>query len=615
MDKITRKQGLFAFTTGLFLILFSGNIQAQCLTSTGPTNDCGYGDAIDNITINAVSVSNAGCSGTSTGYTYFPSPIWNLTLGSTNPISLAVGGATYNQGVMIWIDINNNGQFEATEVVYTSTGVAQTHTGNLVIPAAGATAIVRMRVMCAYNTTPTATDACTSNIGSYGETEDYQVSLTGGVVPGPDASAGAVLSPTASSCGNALDSVMVRIYNPGTDTLNNFPIETNLTGLGTGTFANTITQILPGDSATVFVTTVNTLPGGNLDVELITQFTGDINPANDTLNESITILNAEPITITGPTSVCSGSDATLQLNLVPGETYTWYQDSVGGSMILNADSLIATGLTSDTTFAVSSSNTCRAGDTISIAVLATDPIMVTGPDSICDGAAFTLTLNDLSGEIYTWYQDSVGGTVLTTGPSFSGTASSGSTVFVAESSNGCRPTGLWSVVVLPLPTASFTSSVSNDTVNFSSTLANTNSVFWDFGDGNTSTQTNPTNVFGVTGSFTVCLTAINDCDSVTVCDTVTSTVLVGIPGFDDAKISLYPNPTEDKLTVQLANMEGMEGEWTITDLQGRVIRRQDFKLTNGNDQSEVSLGNLASGTYLFQLRTDGYTYNSRIVKQ
>lgn len=615
MDKVIRKQKILLVLASLFVVVLGGNLQAQCLTSTGPTNDCSYGDAIDNITINAVSVSNSGCSGNSSGYTYFSTPIWNFTLGSSYPISLSVGGGTYNQGVTIWLDVNNNGQFESTEVVYTTTTAAQTHTGTLVVPASGATATVRMRVMCAYNTTPGASDACTSNVGTYGETEDYQVNLTPLVVPGPDASAGAVLSPAASSCGNAQDSVMVRIYNTGTDTLNNFPIETNLTGLGTGTYANTITQILPGDSATVFVTAVNTLSGGNLDVELITQFTGDINPANDTLNESITILNAQPITITGPASVCSGSDATLLINTVPGETYTWYENSTNGPMIVSADSLVATGLTSDSTFAVSSSNTCRTGDSITIVVLPTDPIMVSGLDTICEGASFTFTLNDLPGETYTWYQDSVGGTVLTTGPSLSGTATSGANVFVAASSNACRPSGSWSITVAPLPTVSFSSSVSNDTATFSQTIANGTAFFWDFGDGNTSTQADPSHVYGMPGDFLVCLTAINDCDSVTICDTVTSVVLAGIPGYSDAQISLYPNPTDDKLTIQLANMNGLEGEWTITDIQGRIIHHQDFKLNNGNDQREVSLGNLAAGTYLFHLRTGEYTYNSRVIKK
>lgn len=165
----------FAFTAGIVTSSFG-----QCLITTGPTNDCSYGDAIDNITLNAISASNAGCSGGGTGYSAFGTPIWNLQLGSNYPISLAVGGATYNQGVRIWIDVNNNGQYEATESVYSSTAPALNHTGILIVPAVGSVATVPMRVMCAYNTTPATTDACTSNLGSYGETEDYLVNLTSG---------------------------------------------------------------------------------------------------------------------------------------------------------------------------------------------------------------------------------------------------------------------------------------------------------------------------------------------------------------------------------------------------------------------------------------------------
>ena len=60
------------------------------------------------------------------------------------------------------------------------------------------------------------------------------------------------------------------------------------------------------------------------------------------------------------------------------------------------------------------------------------------------------------------------------------------------------------------PVASFTTSSYNkvdDTFSFTNTSVNADTYSWDFGDGNTSTQTNPTHTYVTAGDYTVELTA------------------------------------------------------------------------------------------------------------
>jgi PKD repeat protein len=80
------------------------------------------------------------------------------------------------------------------------------------------------------------------------------------------------------------------------------------------------------------------------------------------------------------------------------------------------------------------------------------------------------------------------------------------------------------------PVADFSSTSNGGTVMFTDNSTNSpTSWLWDFGDGNTSTQQNPTHTYAATGTYTVCLTATNSAGSNTTCSMVTVTI-TNIPG-------------------------------------------------------------------------------------
>lgn len=70
------------------------------------------------------------------------------------------------------------------------------------------------------------------------------------------------------------------------------------------------------------------------------------------------------------------------------------------------------------------------------------------------------------------------------------------------------------VVIPHPPEASFSFSVDELTVEFTSQLENTDGFIWDFGNGNSSTDANPEFTFEDEGLFPVSLTAWNSCDTV-----------------------------------------------------------------------------------------------------
>jgi hypothetical protein len=157
-------------------LLLQNKANAQCSVTSTPTNYCGSGDMINAFSLNSIASTGSNNSCPSNGYISF-TQTWSLTIGSTYPWTASVGSGIYPQGVAIWIDLNNNGQYENSEMVTATATWALTHSGNLTVPSTATAATVRMRVRCSYYSTISSSDACTNSLGGYGETEDSYVTL------------------------------------------------------------------------------------------------------------------------------------------------------------------------------------------------------------------------------------------------------------------------------------------------------------------------------------------------------------------------------------------------------------------------------------------------------
>lgn len=77
------------------------------------------------------------------------------------------------------------------------------------------------------------------------------------------------------------------------------------------------------------------------------------------------------------------------------------------------------------------------------------------------------------------------------------------------------------VETFALPDPSFTASGTGLDVNFTNSSQFADSYFWDFGDLNSSTGSDPLHTYGELGTYTVTLFAINSCDTVSISETVT----------------------------------------------------------------------------------------------
>ena len=67
------------------------------------------------------------------------------------------------------------------------------------------------------------------------------------------------------------------------------------------------------------------------------------------------------------------------------------------------------------------------------------------------------------------------------------------------------------IVVDDVPDASFTEIVNDLTVDFTNNTTDATSYSWDFGDGNGSTDSDPSHTYDMDGTYTVILIASNSC--------------------------------------------------------------------------------------------------------
>jgi subtilisin-like proprotein convertase family protein len=140
---------------------------------TPPTTNCNLDDEILNVTF--AGINNNSLCGTN-GYTNYTSSVAaaSVVAGGTYPMSVSVGpGGTEYVGV--WIDANQNGNFETTEFTALGSGNGVTISNNVTVPATASIGTTRMRVRVRYNTALTGGNACLGY--AFGETEDYAITI------------------------------------------------------------------------------------------------------------------------------------------------------------------------------------------------------------------------------------------------------------------------------------------------------------------------------------------------------------------------------------------------------------------------------------------------------
>ncbi len=214
---------------------------------------------------------------------------------------------------------------------------------------------------------------------------------------------------------------------------------------------------------------------------------------------------------------------------------------------------------------------------------------------VCEGETLTLDAGDQY-DTYLWSDNSTDQTLEVT---------AAGTYEVEVSINGCLAVDEVEVTVIdPASGDEIDVTLTGSVYQFSVlNPMNVDSYLWDFGDGNSSTDENPTHEYDNPGTYEVSV-IINrdDCNDGTLLEkTLEVTVNIDEVVKSDRYIKLYPNPANNVVTIELEEELQMH-TLMVQDITGRIVLEQTFVETTSNVR--LSTQSLASGLYQVVIDTN-----------
>ena len=192
------------------------------------------------------------------------------------------------------------------------------------------------------------------------------------------------------------------------------------------------------------------------------------------------------------------------------------------------------------------------------------------------------------------------------------------------------------------PNSSFTSdtNLGATIVNFTNTSTNADSYSWNFGNGQTSTSANPSIDFGTDGTYTVVLTAINNCGTTTSTETITivtaptanfsantsdgcAPLVVTFNDLSSSNVTAWswffegatPNiSTAQNPTVTFNNPGSFNVSLTTSNAAGQTTSTQnDFVVVDNTPTASFSIDNFIGGTLVnfnnTSINADSYSWD------
>ena len=341
-------KGTLVNNSQAYSLLVSGvGGSAYCNSASG-----GGGARIDSVSFSNIQVGNSAGSKTYTDNTRF---IGNIESQITLPITVKVSTAdatTNTRIVKVFIDVNNNGAFETTELMATSnplSAATQLYTSLINLPANLTVGnILLMRVIVKETSTAADVQAC----GTYGkgETQDYRLRV---VSPSNDVSVNEITSPSGGDCESTQNYLTIKIKNNGSINQTNFPITAVVISGGAvlATLTATYTGILlPNTVATItFQNPFPTAAATTYTISAVTNLVLDQNSSNNQLVSTF-ITSSRSSAPAGVGSICSGSAILKVTSPNLSTNYYWFNSPTATVPFATGYNVTTTSIPTDKTF-------------------------------------------------------------------------------------------------------------------------------------------------------------------------------------------------------------------------------------------------------------------------
>lgn len=157
------------------------------------------------------------------------------------------------------------------------------------------------------------------------------------------------------------------------------------------------------------------------------------------------------------------------------------------------------------------------------------------------------------------------------------------------------------------PIAMFTVAESGGLIQLTNLSTNASAYFWNFGDGNTSTQFEPIHQYLTPGTYNINLNATNAACGRASSQTIIVNQIVTVTDPFDAQISVAPNPGNGRFI-----FDSPAATYEVFDLQGRHLLLPTHKTAG---QVELDLFNQPAGVYVLIISANKQRYVRRLIKE
>ncbi len=187
------------------------------------------------------------------------------------------------------------------------------------------------------------------------------------------------------------------------------------------------------------------------------------------------------------------------------------------------------------------------------------------------------------------------------------------TIISYNSAGSAAQTQMNIVSVMAGPEAAFDATQDEATVSFANISQNAATYAWDFGDGETSTASEPVHTYTASGDYPVQLIATNECGSDTITKVVNILIVSAGEVTRDVFFNLYPNPNSGRFTLDLEATPAPDAELKIFDALGQIVYAETVGFQSGKLQKTMILESLSAGIYWFSIKTQEMNITRKVI--
>ncbi len=310
------------------------------------------------------------------------------------------------------------------------------------------------------------------------------------------------------------------------------------------------------------------------------------------------IVNPLPVVDLGATVVlCEGESTILDAGLFA--SYLWSDNSTAQTLEVSTAGIYEVTVTD--------ANGCSAASSVEVIVNPLPVVDLGATVVLCEGESTILDAGLFAS--YLWSDNSTAQTLEV--------SQSGNYSVTVTDANGCSATSSVEVIVNPLPDAQFQYDIDKYEVLFYSTSSNSNySHYWQFGDGNSSTEVNPIHKYDKKGLYTVKHIVTSE-----TCGTHEMEYSFNV-GYDVMKdmMVIYPNPSSGNFTLLLSPERTINTpiQIQISNLSGQIVYSETLDPTTstwyeGSIYKDISLFNVAKGVYILSANAQGFNAQEKLI--